>query len=232
MIEMELITTFEDLSEKVLIKYDADVSVTMGILVADYRQTDTREYILNYLNQFDEKSGKFIDFYLPGYYMFSCESTDEWEKRSHKNISVCQHCSCNRPVYISRLDENYYFDSYLFDDFLREFEKKTGISYTYNPMLILVEMNKSKNYGMIEFQKKMIIELDSGGYEGVRRSGILFDRIFEIAKHEVGLDRFQKELRMYYLKGNAVNKIARVLEGEFILPLVETTEEILRYRIR
>ena len=61
---MELVTTFESLSKKVLQKYEG-ISITMGILIADYRQTDAREYILNYMNRFDELSGKYIDFYLP-----------------------------------------------------------------------------------------------------------------------------------------------------------------------
>lgn len=68
---MELVTTFEKLSRRILEKYDEDIPITMGILVADYRQSDAREYILNYLNRFDERSGRYIDFYLPGYYMFS-----------------------------------------------------------------------------------------------------------------------------------------------------------------
>ena len=37
---------------------------------------------------------------------------------------------------------------------------KMCIEYTYNPMLVLVEVNKSKDRGKIEFQNKMVIELD------------------------------------------------------------------------
>lgn len=229
---MELVTTFENLSERVLEKYDEEVPIAMGILVADYRQSEAREYILNYLNRFDEKSGKYIDFYLPGYYMFSEESKDEWEHRSHQNICISKHCSSERPIFISRLKENFYFDGYLFEDFLRDFENKTSISYTYSPMLILVEVNKRNGYGYLEFQNKMVIDLDDGTPRGIRRSGVLFEEIFNIAKRQTGLDRFGREIRMYYLKGNAVKTIARFLDGNIIEPLAETVEGILQYRIK
>lgn len=229
---MELVTTFESLSKKILEKYEEDIPITMGILVADYRQTDAREYILNYLDRSDKKSGKFIDFYLPGYYMFTKESKNEWKNRSHQNICISRHCSSSFPVYISRLKENFYFDGYLFDDFLYEFENKTGISYTYSPMLVLVEVNKRKGYGQIEFQDKMVINLDDGTPGGVRRSGVLFEEIFNIAKHEVKLDRFKREMRMRYLKGNAVKTIVSILNGNMIEPLTENVEGIMKYRIK
>lgn len=228
---MELITTFESLSKKVLEKYDG-IPVTMGILVADYRQTEAREYILNYLNRFDEKSGKYIDFYLPGYYMHACESENEWKERSHQNICISRHCTSNNPVYIGRLNEKFYFDDYLFEDFLREFEKRTGITYTYNPMLILIEVNKSVGYGSIEFQDKMVIELDNGTQGGIKRSGILFEEIFAIAQREVDLKRFGTKLRTHYIKGNVVKTIAGILDGNFVEAVVDTAGDIKKYRIK
>lgn len=228
---MELVTTFESLSKMVLDKYE-DAPITMGILIADYRQTEAREYILNYLNMFDEMSGKYIDFYLPGYYMYACENKNEWSKRSHQNMCISRHRSSNKSIYMTRLGERFYFDDYLFEDFLREFRKKTGIGYLYTPMLILVEVNKEKGYGAIQFQDKMVIELDDGTPSGVKRSGVLFEAIFEIAKKEVHLDHFKKEMRMSYVKGNAVKKIATILDGNIIETLVDTTESIGRYRIK
>lgn len=38
-----------------------------GVLFCDVRQSKAREYILNYLDVFQLRSGKFIDFYIPGY---------------------------------------------------------------------------------------------------------------------------------------------------------------------
>lgn len=229
---MELVTTFETLSKRVLDKYDDDIAITTGILVADYRQSDAREYILNYLNRFDEKSGKFIDFYLPGYYMFSKEDKFEWENRSHSNVCISRHRSSMDPVFITRLNENFYFDGYLFEDFLRDFERKTGISYTYSPMLILVEVNKRKGHGQLEFPNKMVIDLDDGTPYGTRRSGILFEKIFDIAKREVNLDRFGREIRMHYLKGNAIKTMASLLDGNIIESVVDTVGNVMQYRIK
>lgn len=228
---MKLITDFDSLSINILDKYK-DESVTMGILIADHRQSEAREYILNYLQRFDELSGKYIDFYLPGYYMYSMDSKDEWKKRAHFNICVSRHCSSKQPIYLDRTQSQYYFDSYLFEDFLREFEKATGIKYTYNPMLILVEVSKSMYRGKIEFQRKMVIELDDNTPRGCRRSGELFEAFFEIAKRDVFLDEFKKNLRMKYIKGNAIRQLASALDGNYIEKLEETTAELLKYRIR
>lgn len=228
---MELVTTFESLSKKVLQKYEG-ISITMGILIADYRQTDAREYILNYMNRFDELSGKYIDFYLPGYYMYAQESNNDWKTRSHENMCISRHCSSNEPIYISRTNELFYFDDYLFEDFLREFEKKTGISYTYSPMLVLVEVNKAVGYGTIEFQDKMVIDLDDGTPHGIRRSGVLFEQIFAIAKRYVNLDRFEKDIRLHYIRGNAVNTIAGILDGSLLETMVSNVEGIRKYRIK
>ncbi len=228
---MELVTTFESLSKKVLDKYEG-IPVTMGILVADHRQTEAREYILNYLNRFDEKSGKYIDFYLPGYYMYTGDDKKEWKDRSHENMCISRHCSSKTPIYINRLKEKYYFDDYLFEEFLRELEKRTGIAYTYSPMLILIEVNKKVAYGAIEFQDRMVIDLDDGTPRGIRRSGILFEEIFEIAKRQVNIDRFGKEIRMHYLKGNAVKTIASILDGSLIESAVEIAEGVMMYRIK
>ena len=102
----------------------------------------------------------------------------------------------------------------------------------YSPMLILVEINKRNGYGHLEFQDKMVIDLDDGTPRGVRRSGVLFEEIFNIAKREVRLDRFGREIRMHYLKGNAVKTIASLLDGNIIEPLVETVEGIMQYRVK
>lgn len=229
---MELVTDFETLSKKVLEKYADEVCVTMGILIADYRQSEAREYILNYLNRFDELSGKYIDFYLPGYYMFTKDSKDEWEKRQHYNMCVSRHCSMHDPIYLDRTDAPYYFDDYLFEDFLREFNKKTGVSYTYNPMLILIEVKKERYRGQIQFQDRIVIELDENTSRGIRRSGQLFEAIFDIAKRESNLHRFGRALKIKYIKGNAVQKIASMLDGNLIEAISESAEGIMTYRIK
>ena len=229
---MELVTDFETLSKIVLEKYDDEICVTMGILIADYRQSEAREYILNYMNRFDELSGKYIDFYLPGYYIFTGDSEDEWERRRHYNMCVSRHCSTHEPVYLDRTGAPYYFDDYLFEDFLREFSKKTGVSYTYNPMLILIEVKNERYRGQIQFQNKIVIELDDNSPRGIRRSGQLFEAVFDIAKREMNLYRFGRALKIKYIKGNAVQKIASMLDGNFIESISESAEGIMTYRIK
>ena len=230
--KMELVADFETLSKKVLEKYDDEICVTMGILIVDYRQSEAREYILNYMNRFDELSGNYIDFYLPGYYMFTEDSKNEWERRQHYNICVSRHCSTYKPIYLDRTGAPYYFDDYLFEDFLREFSKKTGISYTYNPMLILVEVKRERYRGQIQFQDRMVIELDENTPRGIRRSGQLFEAIFDIAKRDVNLHSFERELKIKYIKGDAVHKIAEILDGNLLEAISESVEGVMTYRMK
>lgn len=227
---MQLVTDFEILAKKILDKYD-NLSITMGILIADYRQAEAREYILNYLNRFDEKSGKYIDFYLPGYYLFENELNDSKKKMEHHNICVSKHRSSDIPVFVKRTGENYYFDDYLFEDFLREVEVKMGVAYTYNPMLLLVEVNKANARSQLQFQRKLVIELDND-QRGIKRAGCLFDYIFAIAKREVNLDRFGKEINQRYIKNGVTKKIAQLLDGNLFVVIEETSDQMIRCRIK
>lgn len=65
---MNPIGKFDEICEKVLQKYEPDEVVTIGIIVADWQQDEARQYILDYMDRFDQKSGKYIDFYILGYY--------------------------------------------------------------------------------------------------------------------------------------------------------------------
>lgn len=98
-------------------------------------------------------------------------------------------------------------------------------------MLILVEVKKNHCRSELQFQDKIVIELDDT-HRGCRRSGKLFEAIFDIAKKEVHLDRFGKELKIRYIKGNALQKITSILDGNIIEALGETAEGILQFRIK
>lgn len=130
-----------------------------------------------------------------------------------------------------RTGEKYYFDDYLFEEFLRDMEKRMQISYTYNPMLLLVEVNMNKARGNLEYQRKMIIELDNT-QQGIRRSGCLFDEIFRIAQREVNLDRFGGAIRMKYIKGCAIKSLAKALDGSIIEVVEEIAEQVLMCKIK
>ncbi len=229
---MELVEDFDTLCRKILNKYDSDECITVGILVADYRQTECREYIINYLNRFDELSGKYIDFYLPGYYLYTGDGKTDWPKGNHYNMCISKHRSSQTEIYLDRMKSPVYFDYYLFEDFLRELEKRTHITYRYCPMLILVEVSQEKFRGQLEFQRKMVIDLDDGTDNGVKRAGNLFDAIFEFAKKEVHLDRFRKGLRMRYIKGHAIHNMIKILDGERFEVVEDIAYGIIEYRLK
>lgn len=219
------------ISKNVFQKYKHEDCITFGILVADYRQDEARQYIINYLDMFDQKSGKCIDFFVPGYYQYSDSSVADYARQYHPNMEVRCGSWYLTPTF-SRNSKKYCFDQIVFEDFLRDLEYKMGIKYTYNPMLILVEVKKGRYREQIEFQDRIVIELDDDTPRGLRRSGELFDAIFDFAKKEVGLDRYGEMVRVYYIKGNAVNRIARALEGDWIEGVTETLGGVIKYRIK
>lgn len=60
------VRTFDQITQEILDKYDYK-TITVGILIADGNQTAARDYIINYMDKFDKESGKYIDFFVPGY---------------------------------------------------------------------------------------------------------------------------------------------------------------------
>lgn len=227
---MEVVDTFETLSKRVLEKYVEGTPITMGILVVDYRQTDAREFILNYLDRFDKKSGKFIDFYLPGYYVGAWDVQNSCSQ--HPNMYIRDGMIKDRPIYLSRTNEKVCFDEKLFEHFLDEMESRMNIQYSYSPMLILIEVKKSVARGEVEFQDKIVIDLDDGTAISVRKSGALFEMIFEIAKRKVNLDQFGKEIRMHYFKGNATKILSGLLKKDLVVPVIDNIEILKKYRIK
>lgn len=151
----------------------------------------------------------------------------------HPNVCVTGDFFSNDIAFFLRRESMpYYFHKFLFDDFITEMEERMGIKYTYNPLLILVEVDRKNGRGQIEFQDKLVIELDEDTNRGLRRAGELFDKIFEIAKREVNLDRFGSGVRMYYIKGKAVQNIISVLNGEWVEAIANVTDDVMRFRIK
>ena len=134
--------------------------------------------------------------------------------------------------FLRRESMPYYFHKFLFDDFIMEMEERMGVKYTYNPLLLLVEVDRRRGRGQIEFQDKLVIELDEDTNRGLRRAGELFDEIFEIAKRQVNLDRFHSGVKMYYIKGKAVQNIIGALNGNWIESIADVTSDAMRFRIK
>ena len=209
-------------------------TVTIGILVADARQREAKEYIINYLNIFDENSGKYIDFFIPGYYTDSSrENTDDKKRKYHPNSEYKNTNGYNEKptIVLHRTGINYYFDSMLFEQFLSYMSQTMKIEYTYNPMLILAEIDFINDRAEIAYQKRLVFELDSNSMGGERRAGKFFDEIFKIAKKNSSLYDFGKGIRVYYIKGKVVGKTIEAISGKWGVVLKSIAEEVWKCRI-
>lgn len=185
--------------------YEETDFVTFGILLADVRQTEAREYILNYLNRFDRRSGKFFDFFIPGY-----------DKHNHDYGES-----------IKLRGTQYFFNSELFDEFCDNLENDFSIHYTFNPMLILMTMKKGYK-GSAQY---VIIELDEHGQHGVKRSGELFEALFEAARSGAQLNNLRNSLVKTYLKGNLLESITNAIAPNWLCEINKQASELKRYRI-
>lgn len=126
---MNPVRTFDQITQEILDKYDYK-TITVGILIADGNQTAARDYIINYMDKFDKESGKYIDFFVPGYCERISNSPVSIEKRYHPNAYEKWICMGDLPMFIIRRNQKaYYFDKFLFDDFIEEMETKMCIEY-------------------------------------------------------------------------------------------------------
>ena len=192
---------FNRLKHEVMQWYNDDAPITFGILIADYEQTLAREYIINYMNIFDKKSNKYIDFFIPGYLPY------------------------DNGIITSMKDKDgnsYHFDRTTFEIFIEEFEKYFDFTYEFNPVLILVEL-KNKNF--------IIIDLDCNESD-IKRAGVLFLDIFNIAKKYVRIEDFSRELVATYIKGSHLDSIVRSIDNHFLTEVNEQRKNVRRFRIQ
>lgn len=189
--------------------YGKDEYVTFGILIADPRQSDAKEYIYNYLSIFNRESKNYFDFFIPGYIEHS------WPQDARKiNININ--------------NKDYYFSYKLFEDFLTKLERYFNIEYTFNPMLVLMSMK----LGQRNTAQYIVIELDNEEKHDIRRSGMLFRKIFQFAKSNPQLKDLQRMFETTYIKGNWLNHILHILKQNKLIELIKINENIKRYRIR
>ncbi len=236
---MNIVSGFEDIAKNVLKDMPDDTVVTFGVLVADRGQDEAYQYILRYLTDFDEASGNYIDFFVPGYYIAPNDYENYYlvdDKKSlfHPNAYSSYWADETKSVYITRDERKirYYFDEDMFREFRRKMRWEWHIEDTYNPMLILVEVSKKNYRGELAYQKKLVIELDDNDTHSVRRSGELFEEIFKIAKKESGLKGYARGLRKFYIKGAAVPCILKCLSGNFIEAIENVSNDLIKCRIK
>lgn len=182
--------------------------VTFGILLADPRQTEAREHICNYLDVFNDESGNYFDFFIPGYF------EEPWECDAEGGFCIGNHV--------------YYFNHKDFNYFWRNLEIDFGIEYTFNPMLILMSMEIARR----QTAEYIVIELDRIPPYGVSRSGMLFRRIFQTAKASPLLSDIQTTIRSTYVKGNWLDTIVDALGPDWLVEVKRCHNELKRFRIK
>ena len=187
-----------------------------GVLFCDVRQSKAKEYILNYLDVFNCRSGKFIDFYIPGYI-----SGDEF----YKNKSDQE-----KEISISNKRYIFYQDEYR--KFCTAFEKDFDVEFPFSSTLVLMEYKK----GDFSTARKMIFELEDRE-TGIKSAGRLFLKIFKCAEDgEMGvtLDQLSKSLSAKAKAGMMVAGGKSVLNffGVDIEPVINQCQEIIRFRIQ
>lgn len=207
---MFLTCTLEDV--KNMLRDCGVCNATIGILVADYRQPDCKNYIINYLSDFDTRSGSFIDFYIPGYRL-----------RGNTDYSFLWHFSS-----ATHQDATVEFDCNSFEQAIREIEAVLSVQYTYNPLLILVDVDSNSTR---VFKSKIVIELDDNDSHSVRRSGLLFREIFEYAKHDNSIRNISYKLEKFCLAKSAHSIVEHLLQGDYITACA-TLSRPLKYRLR
>lgn len=102
-----------------------------------------------------------------------------------------------------------------------------GIEHTFNPMLILMSMIP----GQICTAKYIVIELDNTSHD-IRRSGMVFSKIFELARTNPEINDLQRMFVTTYLKGNWINHILKILNQNKLLEIINIKKIIKKYRVK
>lgn len=130
-----------------------------GVLFCDVRQTKAREYVLNYLDVFNKRSGKFIDIYIPGYIPLE-------EYYDSQNYDI---------IHIGK--QKYIFDQNQYIEFCERFEHDFNIDFPFSATLVLLEYTT----GNFSKARKIVFELECSE-DGIKSAGKLFLNIFNCAK--------------------------------------------------
>lgn len=130
-----------------------------GVLFCDVRQSQTREYILNYLDVFNSYSGKYIDFYIPGYIQI-----EETDKKPDNTILI--------------KDKTYIFRQKEYNDFCERFADDFSINFPFSSTLVLLEY-KGGNFSTA---RKVIFQLEYLD-KGIKSAGNFFLNIFNCAEN-------------------------------------------------
>ncbi|WP_340389711.1 hypothetical protein [Paenibacillus sp. FSL E2-0151] len=197
---------YDRLVHEIKRRENMEIPATFGLLIADYRQQPCKDYILNYIDRFDYNSGRFINFYLPGY-------LEENFKRNDEKITI--------------KGKHYYFNDEIYLEFLKKLEADFAISYPYNPVLILLEYDRKH----FDKAKRIVIELDANGSD-IKKSGELFDKIFTIAKENVDINDFSRALQRNSLKEGMLDKIIEGVDNSYLTVIYNQAKDVMKYNLK
>jgi len=186
-----------------------------GVLFCDVRQSKAKEYILNYLDVFNNRSCNYIDFYIPGYIP---------EKELYNSVS-----STSNEIYIS--NSKYIFDQKKYTDFCTSFQNDFDVNFPFSATLVLMEYIK----GNFSTAKKIIFELEDTD-KGVKSAGPLFLQIFNCAEKgnmAITIEQLSKKLSAKD-KANMLAEGANEILNFFgidLKPIVNQYQIIQRYKV-
>lgn len=186
-----------------------------GVLFCDVRQSKSREYILNYLDIFNQKSGKYIDFYIPGYI-----PSEEF----YENNDPVDKIEVGEKIFIFSRKE------YL--DFCNSFSSDFGMDFPFSATLVLLEYR----FGNFSTARKIVLELEAAE-DGIKSSGNLFLTIFKCA--EAGemaktLDDLFYRLTEHERTGIFAAAAKSVLNflGVDLEPVLDQCKKIYKFRVQ
>lgn len=177
----------------------------LGVLFCDIEQQNVKQFIINYMEVFNKKSGENFDFYIPGY--LSCKTgrtSDIFELNSEK----------------------YKFNRKVYDEFCYKFSQDFDIKYPYVATLVLLEY-KSGNF---KHSKKCMFNLEEIN-GGVKNSGDFFELIFKSAEENDELqnilDNMFKEVDD---KPDIIFTVINQITSFFNCDLKEPKDKFLKHR--
>lgn len=188
-------------------------AITIGLLLCDARnEDDLTKRIINNINIFNESSGDFINFYIPGY----C---------TKKELNSSDNCKYIEGLYnIEGVD--YKFSISFFEKFVEEI-KNIGIDYANEPELILVEVENCQ----VHWEKRLEFPLLSMEKKGkIEDVCSFFNKIFNDARTVVSIDDFSNKGTSRAVKRNIIKFIKDKIPDE-ILMLCKIYDECKDYRI-
>lgn len=161
---------------------------------------------MNYFDRFNYKSGRYINFYLPGY-------LEENFYHSNNKIII--------------KDKKYYFNREIYLEFLDKLEKDFSIDFPYNPVLILFEYDQ----GHFSKTKRVVIELDANGSD-IKKVEEIFEKIFELAKTNVSIRDFSKALQKSSLREGMLDKIIEGIDNSILTVVHNQTKNLGKYSLK